>query len=135
MRFTSWLRPQPSTRNRRAQQRPATPPCRLRFEALEDRLCPSDVTFGPTVNWAVGDAPESVAVADFNNDGRADLAVANHGSDNVSVLLGNGSGGFTAPLNVTVGDGPVSVAVGDFNGDGRPDLAVANRDSDNVSVC
>ena len=40
--------------------------------------------------------------------------------DDVSILLGNGSGGFSAPTNFTVGDEPSSVAVGDFNGDARP---------------
>jgi predicted nucleotidyltransferase len=76
----------------------------------------------------------SVAVGDFNGDSDPDLAVANEVSDNVSVLLGDGSGGFGAASNFGVGDGPRSVAVGDFNGDSDPDLAVANFDSDNVSV-
>ena len=49
------------------------------------------------------------------------------GSDNVSVLLGNGDGTFQAQKTYAVGDGPHSVAVGDFNGDGKADLAVANR--------
>ena len=48
------------------------------------------------------------------------------GSDNVSILLGDGTGNFSAPTNFTVGGGPYSVAVGDFNGDGKQDLAVAN---------
>ena len=71
-------------------------------------------------------SPCSVAVGDFNGDSRPDLAVANFGSNNVSILLGNGSGGFGGPTNFAVGDNPLSVAVGDFNGDSRPDLAVAN---------
>jgi hypothetical protein len=75
-----------------------------------------------------------VAVGDFDGDGHADLAVANFASDNVSVLIGNGGGGFAAPANFAVGDGPSSVAVGDFDGDGHADLAVANYFSDNVSV-
>ena len=40
-----------------------------------------------------------MAVGDFNGDGKADLAVANHGSNNVSVLLGNGDGTFQAAVN------------------------------------
>jgi uncharacterized repeat protein (TIGR01451 family) len=64
-------------------------------------------------------------MGDFNGDGKADLAVANGGSDNVSILLGNGNGTFQAAVNYNV-HGPRSVAVGDFNGDGKPDLAVAN---------
>jgi hypothetical protein len=74
-----------------------------------------------------------VAVGDFNGDGKPDLAVANFNSANVTILLGDGSGGFAAS-SVGAGDGPFSVAVGDFNGDGKPDLAVANRSSDNVTI-
>ena len=47
-------------------------------------------------------------------------------SGNVSVLLGDGAGNFSAATNFAVGHAPWSVAVGDFNGDGKQDLAVAN---------
>ena len=90
--------------------------------------------FQTATSFAVGTNPSSVAVGDFNGDGRPDLAVANFGSSNVSVLLGTGSGGFGAATNFGVGDGPRSVAVGDFNGDGKPDLATANVFSNTVSV-
>ena len=80
-----------------------------------------------------GDGPQSVAVGDFNGDGKADLAVANSTADNVSVLLGNGNGTFQAAVNYGAGSDPYSVAVGDFNGDGKADLAVANCSS-SVSV-
>ena len=84
----------------------------------------------------VGTAPVSLVVADFNGDGAQDLAVANLNSGNVSVLLGNGSGGFsTAPGSpYAVGTFPASIATGDFNGDGIPDLAIANDGSNNVTV-
>ena len=86
--------------------------------------------------FAVGTNPYSVAVADFNGDGNADLAVANQGDGTVTVLLGNGSGGFTAASGspFAVGTNPYSVAVADFNGDGNPDLAVANYGSGTVTV-
>jgi Ca2+-binding RTX toxin-like protein len=79
--------------------------------------------------------PASVAVGEFNGDSDPDLAVANNGSDDVSVLLGKGGGSFrTPPTILPVGaDGPASVAVGDFDGDSSPDrtldLAVANLDN------
>jgi hypothetical protein len=78
--------------------------------------------------FSAGNSPQSVAVGDFNNDGHPDLAVADHMANQVTVLLGNGSGGFTTDTSspFAVGGGPVSVAVGDFNGDGNADLAVAN---------
>ncbi len=85
---------------------------------------------------SVGDGPQSVAVGDFNHDGKPDLAVANSASDNVTVRLGDGAGGFpdAMALTVSTGDGPQSVAIGDFNRDGKEDLAVTNAGSDNVSI-
>jgi hypothetical protein len=75
-----------------------------------------------------------VAIGDFDDDGRQDLAVTNWVSDDVSVLLGNGDGSFATQTRYTAGGGPWSVAIGDFDGDRRQDLAVANYDSHDVSV-
>ena len=95
-----------------------------------------DGTFQAARDFAAGRGPSSVAVADFNGDGRPDLVAANSGigSDNVSVLLGNGDGSFQAARNFPAGSYPGFVAVADFNGDGRPDLVVANGGSDHVSI-
>ena len=60
------------------------------------------------------------------DDDHLDLAVANGGSANVSVLLGNGDGSFQSAVNYDTDSYPSSVAIGDLNGDGDPDLAVAN---------
>ena len=78
--------------------------------------------------------PLGIAVGDFNGDGKQDLAVANDWSNNVSILLGDGAGNFSAPTNFRCWSDPAAVAVGDFNGDGKQDLAVANDGSDNVSI-
>jgi hypothetical protein len=88
-------------------------------------------------DFATGDGPLSVAVADFNEDGTLDLAVANSISDNVSVMLGNGDGTFQPAVDYVTGTSPYSVAVSDFNRDGAADLAVANNGGatdGNVSV-
>ena len=95
--------------------------------------------FSAPTNFGVGIQPTSVAVGDFNGDGKQDLAVVNNGAafnnpSNVSILLGNGAGNFSAATNFDVGRVPQSVAVGDFNGDGKQDLAVANSVSSNVSI-
>ena len=87
-----------------------------------------DGTFKPCLDFATGLFPNSVAVGDFNADGKPDLALAN-GSGTVSVLLGNGDGTFQPHVDYTVGPGAFSVAVGDFNGAGKLDLAVANNNS------
>ncbi|WP_081867948.1 FG-GAP repeat domain-containing protein, partial [Hymenobacter sp. IS2118] len=105
--------------------------------ALSLGLAPTafgQVTFDPAVSYGAGATPVSVAVGDFNADGRPDLVTANFDSGNVSVLLAEAGGGFAAAVNYGTGDGPVSVAVGDFNTDGRPDLAVANLYNGNVAV-
>ena len=84
--------------------------------------------------FSVGAGPRSVAIGDVNGDGHLDLVTANAGADNLSVLLGNGSGGFTAAVSFPVGSQPNSVVLGDFNHDGRLDIAVANRGDDNVTI-
>jgi hypothetical protein len=91
---------------------------------------------GPGSPITVGSSPYSVATADFNGDGKPDLAVANSGDNTVTVLLGNGNGGFTAAVGspFSVGAHPSSVAVGDFNGDGKPDVVTANAFDNTVSV-
>jgi hypothetical protein len=92
-------------------------------------------TFTPTpVSPVTGFLPYSVAIGDFNADGKADLVTANAGSNTVTVLLGNGDGTFAAPLNPPAGTDPIFAAVGDFNGDGLTDVAAANNSTLSVTV-
>jgi uncharacterized repeat protein (TIGR01451 family) len=93
-----------------------------------------DGTFLAPVNYTVGSEPISIAVGDFNHDGKLDLAVANDNGSNVSILLGNGDGTFQPAVNYSTPFNPVSVAMGDFNGDGKLDLVTANNPGDDVSV-
>lgn len=87
---------------------------------------------GNATSFDVGIAPKSMVTGDFNHDGKNDLAVANYGSGqgatdgSVSVLLNDGSGGFSSATNVPVGINPKSIVSADFNKDGNPDLAVLN---------
>src|SRR6266513_6149165 len=60
--------------------------------------CPAP-SFGATTDFTVGSSPEDLVVGDFNGDGKRDLAVANNGSANVSLLIGNGGGGFGSATN------------------------------------
>lgn len=78
----------------------------------------------------------SVATADFDGDGKADIAVLN---DNiVGIYLRKGDGTFTSHVQLDSGAETVpdwlALAVGDFNGDGQPDVATVNSDSDLVSL-
>jgi hypothetical protein len=80
--------------------------------------------------FAVGTAPGSVDIADFNGDHKSDLAVANERSDDVTVLLGDGKGGFSPAKGspFPAGRNPNDIAAGDFNRDGKLDLAFANHE-------
>lgn len=64
-----------------------------------------------------------MAIGDFNNDGRLEIAATNPISNELVILLGNGSGDFQS-LSTDISIAPVTVAVGDFNHDGKLDLAV-----------
>lgn len=77
----------------------------------------------------VEDTPSAVVAADFDGNGRDDLAVANQGADTISVLLSNANGSLrlSQTLNPSVvGQQPSSLTVADFNLDGRPDIAAAD---------
>jgi uncharacterized repeat protein (TIGR01451 family) len=82
------------------------------------------VDFAAATSYPVGTSPAAVAVGDFNGDGKPDIAVANTGSGNVSILLGNGDGTFQVAVNFSSGNNPTKVALGDFNADGKLDLAL-----------
>src|SRR5262245_51038308 len=118
MFFSFWLRSLKATLNlgvARGRTSSRTRPChrrpRLHVEALEDRTVPS--LFGLQTPLLAGESPASVAVGDFNRDGKLDLAVTNQVQNgSVSVLLGDGSGGFGNAVTSPAGSFPTSVAVG-----------------------
>jgi hypothetical protein len=78
--------------------------------------------------------PSALTAADFNNDGKLDLAVTNSGANTVSILLGNGNGTFGTRVDYATGLAPAAVAAGDFNHDGIMDLVVANQANNTVSI-
>ena len=84
----------------------------------------STVGFHSARSYPVGTNPVAGKAADFNGDGKLDLAVLNSGSNDVSILLANGDGTFQLARTFGAGNSPSSIAVGDFNGDGKMDLAV-----------
>ncbi len=97
-------------------------------------------SFANKVDFTTGINPYSVSISDLDGDGKADLAVANYGSNTVSVFRNTASVGsitassFASKVDFTTGTNPFSVSMGDLDGDGKPDLAVANEGSNTVSI-
>lgn len=81
-----------------------------------------------------GEGPRDVAAGDVNDDGVADLVVANGLGTSVSVLLNLGAGVFDDPVKYEVGSAPISVALIDLDADGDRDIAAANFGSNDVAV-
>jgi uncharacterized protein (TIGR03437 family) len=106
--------------------------------AVDAHAGPSGVVLTPSAAspFSVGLRPTGVATGDFNNDGKQDIAITNAGNNNVTVLLGNGAGTFTAAPGspFSAGFTPMAIVVKDFNKDGNPDLAVVNQQSNNVTI-
>lgn len=89
-----------------------------------------DGTFQNNISQTAPGLAQSLAVGDFNGDGKLDVAAVIGGTSAVSIFLGLGNGSFAAPVQYPTGPMLLSppyhnVLVGDFNGDGKLDLAAA----------
>lgn len=89
----------------------------------------------PSSPFTVGQQPADVVLGDVNNDGHADIITANTGSNDVTVLLGDGTGAFaSAPGPAIPAEAPHLVIPGDLNRDGNLDLVLTSHDSNDVMV-
>lgn len=79
-----------------------------------------------------GFGPQQMVVADFNHDGHLDIATANAGSQNISVLFGNGDGTFQPETDYPLVSGPLQLVAADLNNDRSPDLVVSNSCADST---
>lgn len=83
----------------------------------------------------VGTIADSIAVGDFNGDGKPDLvATSDLNMGSVYVLLGNGDGTYAPALKLAAGNAPDSVIARDFNGDGLSDIAVGENNNASAAV-
>lgn len=112
-----------------------------RFNQLSVILGRGDGTFsnpnGLISQHGIGVA--DVKVADFNGDGKMDLAVLGAQCtgcypEAVSILLGNGDGTFQAPVRFDVPFGGYNMAIADLNGDGKPDIIVINSHNSTLNI-
>lgn len=91
-------------------------------------------TFSQKNSYSVGTAPGVIVSADFNGDGKADLATMDIVSFTVSVMMGNGDGTFRALAAYSLPCQPVHMTVADFVKDGKPDLLIVCIASPSIYV-
>ncbi|CAF5058348.1 unnamed protein product, partial [Rotaria sp. Silwood1] len=90
------------------------------------------------VSYASGGASslQCIVIDDFNSDNNLDMILANHGTNNIGVIIGYGNGSFEKQMMLSTGSNshPTSIALGDFNGDSLVDIAVANYGTKEVAM-
>ena len=93
-------------------------------------------TFGLTYSTGNRAVPRSVAISDFNNDRKYDIAIANAGINNILIFYGNGNGTFTNETSYSLGYNylPYSLAVSDLNKDQWMDIVIACYQTDNIET-
>ncbi|MBN8233293.1 VCBS repeat-containing protein [Corallococcus macrosporus] len=79
-------------------------------------------------DFTTGRVPMALLAEDFTGDGRVDLVTANNADNTVSLLAGDGFGGFAAAVTTDVATLPIALASADLDGDGRKDLLLVSYD-------
>jgi hypothetical protein len=91
--------------------------------------------FSSAPRLPTGFIPTAITAADFNGDGKMDVAVANGGDNTIYVLLGNGDGTFKDPeVLFTQGQSPTWITSASLRNNGKFDLAVTDGDSNSVEI-
>mgnify|MGYP000169682110 CR=1 FL=1 len=105
--------------------------------AMQVFLGNGDGTFQTAINVTIDPAeniPNTLVLADFDGDGKLDVASSLAGSAKVSVRRGLGTGHFSSAVLIDVGSSPAGIAVGDFDHDGKKDIVVVNSSDGSMSV-
>lgn len=77
----------------------------------------------------------SIAIGDFNSDGKPDVATVKAATNVAIVYFGNGNGSILSRTQVNVGINPIAIASADFNNDGKLDFATANKGDSSITLC
>jgi hypothetical protein len=97
-------------------------------------------SFATKVDFSTGLTPNDIAIADFDNDGKPDIVVANNASNTISIFKNTSVTGIidtnslAAKVDLITGSNPWSVAVGDFDLDGKTDIVSSNSGGNSISV-
>src|SRR5690625_589386 len=99
----------------------------------EDESSPNSLKMSESVDYPMGEFPQSVALADLNGDDLLDVITANRRGNSVTVRLGREDGSFGDSVTYETGEEPIFVQTGDLNNNGNLDLITANR-SNSVTI-
>ncbi len=96
----------------------------------------AQIALAPATDYPVGTSPAGVALADFNGDGRPDMAVTGDAPDRVSILLNIGTGNFgpASDLALAGGSSPHAVVAIDVDNDNDLDLVVTRKNADDIQI-
>jgi gliding motility-associated-like protein len=95
------------------------------------------ITFAPGVDFATGNGPISVCIADLDGDQKPDMAVSNSNDNTISVYKNTGdinNISFASKVSYKTGKSPQGIAINDLDGDGAPELVVTNLIDNTISI-
>jgi large repetitive protein len=102
------------------------------FAVLRNTSTTGSISFANNITFSTGTSPVRIMAADFNNDKKIDIVVANNQTKNISVFKNISTPGninFDAKVDYTIPDFPRGITAADLDGDGKIDIAVGNNGS------